>query len=374
MPGSATISDQPPTTDLQRAWLEVDLSALVANARTIAATSGSPLLPMVKANGYGTGAVAAARALEAVAPWGFGVATIPEAEELREAGITRPIVVFTPWVGGRSSVVGRVGVRPVIGDVRSLESWLQSTDHQPPTTNVAPFHLEIDTGMARSGIRWDDRQALQRAAELLTDRPDWEGVFTHFHSAESDPGATDLQWDRFMDALCWFPVRPPLVHAANSAGALRGRMFAADLVRPGIYLYGGGAGDQGPAPRPVATLKCRIIALRTVQRGDTVSYNGTWVADGPREIATLSIGYADGLLRSGSNRLRVEVNGLVVPVVGRVTMDMTMVALPPGAAALGDVATIFGGKVTLADHAEQMGTNVYEALTAIGARVPRIHR
>ena len=177
-----------------------------------------------------------------------------------------------------------------------------------------------------------------------------------------------------MDALCWFPVRPPLVHAANSAGALRGKLFAADLVRPGIYLYGGAAGEQGPPPRPVATLKCRITALRTVQLGDTVSYNGTWVADGPHQIATLSVGYADGLLRSGSNRLRVEVNGRVVPVVGRVTMDMTMVALPPGSAALGDVATIFGDKVSLAEHAEQMGTNSYESLTAISARVPRIYR
>lgn len=379
---------RPERPDAGRAWLEVDLSAIVANARTIAATAGAPLLPMVKADGYGTGAVAVARALEAVAPWGFGVATLGEAAELRQAGIARPIVVFTPWVGGETATTegphtsaeresgprksrGGEGVRRVIGDIASLEAWLAPAPQRPSA--AALFHLEIDTGMARSGIRWDDRAGLQRAAELLADRPEWEGVFTHFHSAESDPGATDLQWDRFMDALCWFSARPPLVHAANSAGALRGKMFAADLVRPGIYLYGGGAGDEGPPPRPVATLKCRVAALRTVQLGDTVSYNGTWVADGPRQIATLSIGYADGLLRSGSNRLRVEVNGQVVPVVGRVTMDMTMVALPPGCAALGDVVTVFGGQVSLAEHAEQMGTNSYESLTAISARVPRIY-
>ena len=112
-----TASIQPSET---RAWLEVDLAALVANARTVAATAGAPLLPMVKANGYGLGAVACARALEAVEPWGFGVATPEEAEELRRAGIARPIVVFTPWVGSRWSVVGSEGVRPVIGDVRSL--------------------------------------------------------------------------------------------------------------------------------------------------------------------------------------------------------------------------------------------------------------
>ena len=355
-------------TDLSRAWLEVDLSAIVANARTIAATAGAPLLPMVKANGYGLGAVAVARALDVVEPWGFGVATPGEAAELREAGITRPVIVFTPWIPGHESrVAGLEGVRAVIGDTRSLEARLATRDPRP-------FHLEIDTGMARSGIRWDDRDALQRAAELLAGRPEWEGVFTHFHSAESDHGATDLQWDRFMDALCWFPARPPLVHAANSAGALRGRIYAADLVRPGIYLYGGGVGEWAPAPRPVAALKCRVVALRTLQRGDTVSYHGTWRAEQPTEVATLSCGYADGLLRGGSNRLRVDVGGTVVPVVGRITMDMTMVALPAGLARAGDEVTLFGGRVSLAEHAEQMGTNVYESLTAIGPRVPRVYR
>ena len=228
--------------------------------------------------------------------------------------------------------------------------------------------------MSRAGIRWDDHAALQRASALLADAPGWEGVFTHFHSAETDLSATDLQWDRLVDALHWFPRRPPLVHVANSAGALRGKAFAADLVRPGIYLYGGGVGEWAPAPRPVAKLQGRVVGLREVAIGDTVSYSAAWRADVPTSIATVSCGYADGLLRSGSNRSRVEVNGLVVPVAGRVTMDMTMIAVPSGAVALGDVVTIFGGKVTLADHAEQMGTNMYESLTAIGPRVPRFYR
>ena len=108
--------------------------------------------------------------------------------------------------------------------------------------------------------------------------------------------------------------------------------------------------------------------------GDTVSYLGTWRAEAPTEIATIPCGYADGLLRSGSNRLRVEWNGSLVPVVGRITMDMTMLALPAGTAALGDVVTIFGGAVSLAAHAEALGTNTYEALTAISPRVPRLYR
>ena len=364
---------RPEPSERTRAWLEVDLAALVANARTVAAVAGVPLLPMVKANGYGLGAVACARALETLAPWGFGVATVEEAEELRGAGITRPIVVFTSWVVGHGSWVLGAGIRPVIGDIASLEAWLAS-DPRPTTHDQRPFHLEIDTGMSRAGIRWDDHAALQRASALLADAPGWEGVFTHFHSAETDLSATDLQWDRLVDALHWFPRRPPLVHVANSAGALRGKAFAADLVRPGIYLYGGGVGEWAPAPRPVAKLQGRVVGLREVAIGDTVSYSAAWRADVPTSIATVSCGYADGLLRSGSNRSRVEVNGLVVPVAGRVTMDMTMIAVPSGAVALGDVVTIFGGKVTLADHAEQMGTNMYESLTAIGPRVPRFYR
>jgi len=358
-----------------RAWLEVDLAKLVANARTVAATAGVPILPMVKANGYGLGAVAVARALESVDPWGFGVATWTEAEELRRAGIERPVVVFTPWVKGTGDLgPGTAGVRPVIGDVDSLAAWLSDPPVRSPRSPVPPFHLEIDTGMSRAGIRWNDHASLQRAAELVAEAPGWEGVFTHFHSSESDLPATEEQWDRFVDALCWFPRRPRFVHAANSAGALRGKVFAGDLVRPGIYLYGGGVGEWAPAPQVVAALKARVVAVRKLEAGESVSYNATWSADGPVEIVTLACGYADGLLRSGSGRVRVEIDGAVVPVVGRITMDMTMVAVPAGTVRPGAVATVFGGKVPLLEHATSLGTNVYEALTAIGPRIPRIHR
>ncbi|MBW8772614.1 MAG: alanine racemase, partial [Gemmatimonadetes bacterium] len=278
---------RPDRSDRTRAWLEVDLAALVANARTVAAAAGVPLLPMVKANGYGLGAVACARALESVAPWGFGVATIGEAAELRAAGITRPIVVFTPWVVGHGSWVPNGGIRPVIGDIESLEKWLATEAPRPATHVPRPFHLEIDTGMSRAGIRWDDHAALQRASALLVDAPGWEGVFSHFHSAESDPGSTALQWDRFLDALHWFPRRPEFVHIANSAGALRNKAFAGDLVRPGIYLYGGDVGEWAPPPRPVAKLQARVVGLRHLNVGDTVSYNGTWRADAPATVATV---------------------------------------------------------------------------------------
>jgi alanine racemase len=150
--------------DTARAWVDIDLSALVANAHTIADTCGTRLLPMVKANGYGLGAVRVAQALEAVDPWGYGVATVEEGAALRAAAIQRSILVFSPLSGDSMAA---------IGDPDMLSRWTARSDQ--------PFHLEIDTGMARAGIRWDDRRGLQAAAQTLARAGGWEGVFTHFH-------------------------------------------------------------------------------------------------------------------------------------------------------------------------------------------------
>src|SRR5688500_16426166 len=230
--------------EITRAWVDVDLAAVVGNARTVATISGSRLLPMVKANGYGLGAVEVARALERVDPWGFGVASVSEGEALRAGGISRPILILTPllplWIERCLQLV----LRPSIGDVRTLERWIAGGDR--------PFHLEIDTGMSRAGVRWDDRQALDRIATLLREATGWEGAFTHFAAAESDATATRRQWERFLHVLQAFPRRPPLVHAANSAASLQGKSFAGDIVRPGIFLYGGAVGSI--EPRPVAAL------------------------------------------------------------------------------------------------------------------------
>jgi alanine racemase len=350
-----------------RAWVEVDLSALLSNARTVQSTAGAPLLPMVKANGYGLGAVAIARALEAIDPWGYGVATTAEAEELRSAGITRPIIVFTPWtLATEGSGAGLPGVRHVIGDAVALDDYL-GTGHD------RQFHLEIDTGMSRAGIRWDDRASFQRAAAILENATQWEGVFTHFHSADTDARSAKVQWERLQDVVAKLPRRPAMVHASGSAGAMYGKAFAGDLVRPGIYLYGGSAGMHAPAPAPVARIRAHVVALRTVRGGDGVSYSTTWRATRDTLVATLAYGYADGLHRSGSSRAVVQLNGVEAPVLGRVTMDMTMVEAPAGTQ-LGDIATILGDGISLETLAQQLGTNSYEVLTSIGPRVPRRHR
>lgn len=354
------------STDTARAWVDIDLAALVANAGTVASAAGVPLLPMVKANGYGLGAVAVARALESVNPWGYGVATLEEGLELRAAGLSRPILVATPLAATVPlDPLLAADLRPSIGDLDALQAWTARTDR--------PFHLEIDTGMGRAGLRWDDPAALDAAAAQLRRAHGWEAAYTHFHSAETDPASVACQWERFTAALGRLPHRPGLVHAANSAAALRGRPYAADLVRPGIFLYGGEAG--GPTPRPVAALRARVVAVRRVAGGDTVSYGAAWSAARSTVIATLAIGYADGLHRAarvaGRPERLVELGGRLVPIVGRVTMDMTMVDAGEQGAAVGDVATIFGGAVSLETQARAAGTIAYELLTSLGARLPR---
>ena len=203
----------------------------------------------------------------------------------------------------------------------------------------------------------------------------WEGVFTHFLDSESDADTTALQWRRFQQTLEELPRRPSLVHAANSAAALQGSRYAADLVRPGIFLYGGAAGSA--IAQPVAALRARVVAFRCLEPGDTVGYGGSFRADRRCNIATLAVGYADGFPRSARGSQpgvrEIELNGRLVPLVARVTMDMCM-ALVDEAVAVGDVGTIYGGLVSLDQQADWAGTISYELLTRIGPRVHREYR
>ena len=360
------------TPETARAWVDVDLRALVANARTLVGLTGTRLLPRVKANGYGLGAVAVARALESLDPWGYGVASVEEGAALRVGGIARPVLVVSPLLPDAIDAYLAHDLRPTIGDHAALAAWC--------ARGPRPFHVEVDTGMSRAGFRWEDAPALVAAAALLREAHGWEGLFTHFHSADTDPASAMVQWDRLQAVLATMPRRPPLVHAANSGAALQGRRYAGDLIRPGIFLYGGAAGATAPAPRPVAALRARVVAVRAVGAGETVSYGATWRARRTTTVATRAVGYAVGFLRAareggspGSalpSRV-VELDGALVPVVGRVTMDMTMVDAGDAPVVPGDVVTAFGGRVTLDQQAAAAGTIAYEMLTALGARVPR---
>ena len=348
---------------VERAWVDIDLAGLVRNARRFAALVGGPLLPMLKADGYGLGATRVAGALEHVDPWGYGVASSAEGAELRAAGITRPIIVFTPLLPDPAILAAtrRHGLRPVIGDLAALDGWLAAAGE--------PFHVEIDTGMSRSGFRWNEPDVLEALRERLVRAPGWEGAFTHFHSADRDPDSAREQAQRLETVLRCLGKRPPLVHLANSAAAGFPTVPRGDLARPGIYLYGGRAGAL--RPEPVASLRARVVALRRLRRGDTVSYGAEGLIEADTTIATLAIGYADGVPRALSGRGRVELGDAVVPVVGRVTMDMLMVAVADAPVKLGDVATLFGGRVSLDEQAELAGTVSYELLSRLTPRVAR---
>lgn len=351
----------PVTSDTQRAWVDVDLDALVRNARSYQARVAVPILPMIKADGYGLGAVAVARALAATGAWGFGVATVDEARALHLSGVVSPVIVFTPLVPSQVELHEAVAARPVIGDLDGLRAWLAGSR--------GPFHLEIDTGMRRAGLPWNNAAMLAEARELLAGADAWEGVFTHFHSAGSDHAATNEQWRRLHDAIEMLGRRPAFVHAANSAAGAYGSAFAGDLARPGIHLYGGHL--EGLDAVPVAALRARVSAVRRIAAGDSVSYDATWRAPNPTNIATLSIGYGDGVPRRLSNVGAVELLGQRLRIVGRVTMDNFMVDAGEFPVAIGDVATIYGGMVSLDEQAALAGTISYELLTALGTRVPR---
>ena len=346
--------------------MEVDVEALVDNARTVAKIAGTRLLPVVKANAYGVGAALVSKALEQLDPWGYGVATIEEGAELRAAGITRPILVFMPARARLFDEYDRHQLTPSLGDAGSIFEWITRGDRA--------FHIEIDTGMGRAGVRWDEVDELGEGVDTAS----LEGCYTHFHSAERRDGSAEQQLERFLGAVNRLPRRPALLHVANSAAALRGRQFAFDLVRPGIFLYGGSPADDLPQPRPVVSVRARVLSVRRVRRGESVSYNASWTASRDTVIATLRCGYADGVRRTVATggKASVLLRGQRRPIVGVVQMDMALVETGTLEVQVGDIATIVGEdakqRITMKEFADWSGELQHEFLTGLGLRLPRI--
>jgi alanine racemase len=348
---------------MRRAWVDVDLGALLRNAAAIATRSGVPLLPMVKADAYGVGAERVARALERVNPWGFGVATVGEGEELRRVAITRPIVIFTPILAGDFDAAIRSNLIPSLSDAASIARWRETG---------LPWQLAIDTGMSRAGVQWNEIDGLLDA--IATNPP--QGAYTHFHSAERNDAIRDRQEARFAEAVSRLPVRPAMLHAENSASVEHRGPSKWDVARPGVFLYGVSSGNA-PAiiPEPVVTVQARIVELRTIHDGETVSYGGTYRASGDRRIATLAIGYGDGYRRALGNRAAALVGGHRVPIVGMVTMDMTMADVTDVPCAVGDAATMIGrdgdDQIDIGEIARLGELSPYEVLTGLRGRLPR---
>ncbi len=348
--------------------MEVDLGALLRNAQLLRDRARVPLIPMIKADAYGLGAEQVAHALESIDPMAYGVATVAEGSQLRAAGITREIIIFTPLLSGDLDAAHEAGLTPTLGTAESIVEWRKFG---------AAYDLAIDTGMSRAGMPWRDIGSL---THLLSANPP-RGAFTHFHSPDVSTATMDLQEERFNEAVAKLPKRPPVLHTDSSAAITRHGASTLDAVRPGIFMYGVGSGDGAQVePECVVRVRAPIVETRWVEPGDTVSYEGTWTAPRRSCIATIALGYADGYPRNAGPLGIAIVREQRVPIAGRVTMDMIMLDVTDAGAQVGDVVTMIGdgGKarhpIDVASVAKAAGMSPYELLTGLRGRLNRIYR
>ena len=351
---------------------EVDLGAIVANARDLAAL-GAALYAVVKADAYGHGAVPVARALAAEpAVHGLMVSLVEEGLELRHAGVRAPVLVMGGAFGSAHRELLEAGLTPVVSDAADLDAFARAGTRPR-------VHLKVDTGMSRLGISLAELPALLDRAggvELV-------GLATHLACADGDdPAPTLLQLDRFARAADLLRARglTPELHVANSAGALRFPAARLSAIRAGIALYGGG--PAGAPGRPALRLVTAIVQLRSIAAGDAVSYGALYRATRPTRVATLPIGYADGYPRrlslpGAGAGAEVLVRGQRCPVLGAICMDMTMVDVSAlgDDVGLGEEAVLLGAqgaeRITMRELADRAGLIEYEIPCGVSKRVPR---
>lgn len=365
-------------------WAEINLDNLIHNYRLMKAVAGRAILAAVKADAYGHGAVACARALEVAGCEWFGVALPEEGFELRDAGIARPILCLSGfWEGQEGDLISR-SLTPALFRLDLLDRLDRASRARGV---ISSYHLKVDTGMGRLGVPSRDLEGfLNEASRFQNLRLD--GVMTHFACAD-DPNQAEFTarqmsaFDGVVQAVRAKGFAPEWIHEANSAAAHATPGRRGSLVRLGGVLYGLWRDVTNPlvAPldwRPVMSLHTRVLLLKTVPEGTALGYGGTFVTERPSHIATLPIGYEDGLRRALSNRGRVIVRDKFAPIVGRVSMDLTLVDVTdvPGVATGDEVVIIGGGQdgnqITAEDLGELIGTISYEVTCGISERVRRI--
>jgi alanine racemase len=366
----------------RRAVARIDLAAIRHNAgRLVRAAGGARLMAVVKADGYGHGAIPAARAALEGGASALAVAAVAEAEALRAAGIDAPLLVMGPLAGdewGRALSAGA-----------QLAVWTPDAVARAAAAaggGRAQLHLKLDTGMGRLGARAEDVAALADAA-AAEGRVEVVGLMTHFAAADETEGENAAfmgeQLLRFRAAAAALRPRFPGValHAANSAATFRDPAAALDMVRCGIALYGCSPFGGDPAEldlRPAMSLVSYLAATKTVLSRESVGYGRAWRAARGTRVAVVPVGYADGYSRALSGRAEVLVAGRRVPVVGTISMDQLTVDLGPGAGdPVGEEVVLLGAqgdeRITAEELAARRGTISYEVTCAVGARVPRVH-
>src|SRR5438105_8225329 len=365
-------------------WAEIDLEALASNFRAVRARVGAGVKVMcvVKADAYGHGAVECARRLAGEGAEWFGVATPEEGFELRRAGVTQPVLSFGGFWSGQAAECLRLSVVPVVYRADMAEALNAAAR---AAGKVADVHVKIDTGMGRLGVRYDEAsefaESLRAFANVRVD-----GLMTHFAAADEPRRDcfTEEQLKHFREAVAAFREcghRPTYEHAANSAATLAHPETRGNMVRPGGVLYGLWRDvlpplADAPLLRPVMSVRTRITLLKKVHAGETLGYGCTFEAAREMLVATLPIGYNDGYVRALSNRGRAIVRGRYASVVGRISMDLTLLDVTdvPGVA-VNDCVTLIGEESDLLIPAEDLaktaGTLSYDITCGVSARVPR---
>lgn len=366
---------------MKRSWAEIRLDNIEHNYLTLRGRlpAGTICLGVVKADSYGHGAVPVARRLQALGCGYLAVACIDEAAALRSAGIMLPILILGPSPAACAPDLARLGVTQAVGDPALAEGLNAALAGTGLTLRV---HAKLESGMGRTGFPADEAGAAALAAAMTLPNLDFEGVFTHFAMADvPGDGYTAEQYGRFRAAIAAAETASGkkfrLVHCANSGAVIHTpKEYACDMARPGVALYGlfPDAEEDGVDLRPVMALKSRVAAITRHRAGDTIGYGRTYTCPRDMRIAVLPIGYADGLHRSLSNAMEVELCGVRVRQIGRICMDLCMLDvtdLPE--AAVGSVATIFGGLIPAGEQADKAGTIHYELCCAVSPRVPRVY-
>jgi alanine racemase len=387
-------------------WAEVYLRALAENFRAIRKfvnpadekrKTPRRILSIVKGNGYGHGGPEVAKALEKAGSDWFGVTCTEEGIAVREAGVRKPVLVLTSFSSGEESRLIEHDLTAVIHRCEQLKQLDRAAARAigKKGRERVSFHLKMDTGMNRLGITPGDVECFARQLAKCK-HLELGGVFTHFASSEVLTNTrtgqqTRMQEERFyaaLDRLRALGIDPGIVHLANSAAIVTRPETWADMVRPGAILYGYHPGydpvEQRPEIearlplKPVMSLRAGIINIRSIPEGAGVGYNETFIAKRPSRIAVLAAGYGDGIHRSLGNRGSVLVRGALAPIVGIISMDVTMIDVTDVAdASVGDVVTIYGSD---GEHvrpanviARSIGTVTSDLLCAVSQRVPRLY-
>ena len=370
---------------LRRTWADINLDHLAHNYTAIRRHIGSGvgILGVMKADAYGHGAVPISHQMVELGASYLAVSNLEEAVQIRRGEVRAPILIlgYTP-----QSYAEMMVFMDIAQEVHSLE-YAKALDAQLNGTNyILNVHLKIDTGMTRLGFFAQDNMLEAQIREIASlQHLHVEGVFTHFSSADSlqaeDIAYTQMQFQQFQNTISLLEslgIRPEIRHCCNSGAVILHPEYAMDLVRPGILLYGLHPSKDTESKmdlRPVMTLSSSVAQIRHVPAGSQISYGRTVKTKEPLRLATVPIGYADGLSRALSNNGSFVIRGREAPIVGRICMDMCMVDVSnvPDVQ-VGDTVTIFGAEtISCGSLAERIGTIPYEVLCSVNKRIPRIY-